>query len=341
MLSLEKSHRRRPVVRINHPRILPGIIALLILVIALTTTGKQSAPVSNGSISGRVLRADSNAPIPGAMITVIPNAQLDPNHTIRFLGARTGADGAYRFDSLPPQSYSVRVDAPGFVTEFHRPPVVLVEGQDVANLDVQLQPAGVIHTSGARVLRRTIAVISASTASRPATVNFWRPVGRAQWVCGPDLMYRDGDMARALGTNIRLPNEQSSLRDGGFDARRQSDGTILMKIGPKVWNAGSSTMCGGCDRTVFQILELDKNLNLITLLDLGTTLDQPGTSSQDYRISADWSPIVQFDDIPDQNGDDKWSSVTFCLESGAYSQCGKELDAKPPDPPLIRQFIGN
>ena len=151
------------------------------------TPSQQPATPSAGSISGHVFRADTGAPLSGAMLTLMPDPRTDPYHRVTFLGARTGPDGAYKFASLDPATYVLRVDDPGFVTGDHPPPIVLPAGQDIANIDFQLQPAGAI--SG-RVLDQS---------NHPVAGNFVRVMYRDSYVRGEAAMTDDRGDFRISG----------------------------------------------------------------------------------------------------------------------------------------------
>jgi hypothetical protein len=89
-----------------------------------------------------------------------------------------------------------------------------------------------------------------------------------------------------------------------------------------------------------KILTLDSNLNLISLLNLERRIGgDPESSSGDMTVSPDWSEIVEYVQM---GSDDEptWSSTAYCLKSGRYAECGRKKDVKPPDPPVIRQKLG-
>ena len=158
---------------------------------------------------------------------------------------------------------------------------------------------------------------------------FWRGIGATEWVCGPQLTYRLGNTIREFG---------STVSEEGFDARRTTDGKLLIKEGPEVWwSEFRSGQCGACPRMQLKILALDANLNLITLLDIGETIGGGYLpSSGDIAVSPDWSQVVEYQ----QDEKQAWSSVTYCLKSGLYTQCNRKVDVKPPEPPVIRQKLG-
>ncbi len=82
-----------------------ALITICVLVFAISL----SAQVRTGSISGRVVDPQGN-PLPGVSVTLIPSAGA-PMVSI------TGAEGAFRFMSLPPaKDYKIKAELTGFKT---------------------------------------------------------------------------------------------------------------------------------------------------------------------------------------------------------------------------------
>jgi len=163
---------------------------------------------------------------------------------------------------------------------------------------------------------------------------FWHQIGTTEWVCGPQLTYRSGMMIR------EYPEKVSK---DGFDARRSPDGSLLIKEGPLVWiSEFGSGQCGACPWTELRILAIDSNENLVTLLNLGSRIGgPPEPSSGDFSVSRDWSRIVEYDAKENDDGDEIWSSVTYCRGDVGYDVCDSKQEVKPPDPPVIRQLLEN
>jgi len=159
---------------------------------------------------------------------------------------------------------------------------------------------------------------------------FWQGIGAGEWVCGPLFTYRHGNTIREFG---------SEVSQEGFDARRMTDGNILIKEGPEVWlSEFGSGQCGACPRIQLKILALDSNLNLITLLDLGDTIGggELLPSSGDVTVSPDYSQVVEYLQTGPDDNHLTWSSVTCCLKSGSYTECGRKEGVKPPNPPVLK-----
>ena len=162
---------------------------------------------------------------------------------------------------------------------------------------------------------------------------FWHSLGADEYVCGPNLTYRKGDAIREFPMTVS---------EDGFDAKRTAGGTVLIKVGPRVWNPGTNSQCGACPRTDLEIYAIDKNMNLITLLSLGTVIGGGSPPwSQDFTVSADWSKVVEYDATQNEGGDEAWSAVTYCRGDLGYAVCDRKQDVKPPEPPVIRQLLGS
>jgi hypothetical protein len=145
-------------IRFHIPLALTGSVGLL-------EEGQQVLPLpslgpSMGSVSGHIYRADTGAPIAGAIIHLIhyfERAQFEGSApVISPQAARTGTDGAYEFASLEPGAYTVRVERQGFAPmSGHQPTetgpgpsqILLERGQHLGNLDYKLQPTGAISGS--------------------------------------------------------------------------------------------------------------------------------------------------------------------------------------------------
>lgn len=161
---------------------------------------------------------------------------------------------------------------------------------------------------------------------------FWRALGPDEWVCGPDLAYRKGETVRDLGFSTALVSGNDDLADTGFDAKKAPNGTLLIKVGPRVWVGGGLGQCGACPVVDFRMLGVDPNLNLITLLQLGDRIGDPNSPvNEEFSLSPDWSRVTEYD----ASSESEWSSVTYCLEGDHYRQCAQTKDVRPPGPSLL------
>jgi hypothetical protein len=160
--------------------------------------------------------------------------------------------------------------------------------------------------------------------------NFWHGIDTGEWVCGPHLAYRKGETTKQLAENVG---------EEGFDAQRMSDGTLLIKSGPRSYGENSMGQCGACPRVDMRIFSVDKDLKLSESLDLSSIIDTNG-QSEDFALSDDWSKVTQFEKAPDNNKGEPapWSSTTWCLEGKKYEKCKEKQNVQPPDRPLLKEL---
>jgi hypothetical protein len=137
-------------------RIAPPLCAAVLLTLAGITAAQtkeypQPSKLPLGQISGRVSRSDTGEPIPKAQVQLYP---ADPE-TVQAAGSerivRTGPDGMFVFPDLPAGTFGVTVWRNGFL-EYARQDdehdqrrfITLQHGQKLENLDLRLNPTGVI-----------------------------------------------------------------------------------------------------------------------------------------------------------------------------------------------------
>ena len=115
----------------------------LLLSLALAAALVQPGSASTIVLSGRVLEADTGAPIAGAQVVAFPS---EPRHSMQAPPtATTDANGRYQFDTLSSGRYHITVHKPGFAP-LDRPQleVEVKEGARHADVDVRLQKGAVI-----------------------------------------------------------------------------------------------------------------------------------------------------------------------------------------------------
>ena len=162
--------------------------------------------------------------------------------------------------------------------------------------------------------------------------NFWHGIGPGEWICGPELSYRESGTFQQLGQTVG---------EEGFDAKRAPDGTLLIKSGPRVYGSEfGSGQCGACPRVDMRMFSVDKDLNLHLALDLGGIVDNGTGQSEDFSLSDDWLKVSKFEQDPanDKGEPGPWSSTTWCLEGREYRKCGKKQNVEPPNPPLLKEL---
>lgn len=121
--------------------------------------GRAAAPA--GSISGHVYRADSGAPLAGAIVSLwlVPSPGAGnpfPNGPPLRQAARSGPDGAYKF-SVEPDVYGLKVERNGFVDGYY-PNISVAAGHSITDVEVRLRLAGTIsgsvHDQNGQPIRR-------------------------------------------------------------------------------------------------------------------------------------------------------------------------------------------
>lgn len=110
--------------------------ALIVLLIA-SAAALFGQAMETGTLRGSVLDS-SGASVPNVPVSVSNETKL----IVR--SVRTGADGTYLFQSLPPSTYQLAVEAPGF-SKVIQTNIVLHTGENL-RLDVDLKPSPVAST---------------------------------------------------------------------------------------------------------------------------------------------------------------------------------------------------
>jgi hypothetical protein len=139
------------------------ILKVLVVLIAVGLASPAIAQVQTGSI---LIKAtdQQGAPAPGATITITSSVLVAGSMT-----AVTDASGAYRFPSLVPGTYSVKVELQGFQTLI-REGIIVVVGQTTP-LDLSLKLAALaesVTVTGQSPTVDTTSGNSSSFRARPA-----------------------------------------------------------------------------------------------------------------------------------------------------------------------------
>ncbi len=113
-------------------------IVLLALALATLARGPAHAQITTGSLTGSVTD-NTRAVLPGVMISLSGQSLIGGAQT-----QVTDATGTYRFDRLPPGSYEVTFELPGFKTVVRRD--IRVSATFTATVNVQLEIGQVEET---------------------------------------------------------------------------------------------------------------------------------------------------------------------------------------------------
>jgi hypothetical protein len=140
------------------------LVALLRVLVAVCVLGASAARAQGtGSVAGRVFDADSGEPIAGASVVLQGAAPADGGAAFQQV-ATTGADGGYRFGSVPEGSYTLRFTKSGYRAS--RLADLTVQPGQVANADFPLPRAAT--GTAEQILELEAFAVEASTVEEGA-----------------------------------------------------------------------------------------------------------------------------------------------------------------------------
>jgi TonB-linked SusC/RagA family outer membrane protein len=192
-----------------------------ILVSATTTARAQDG----GTISGRVVDATTNAPIPSAQVQIVGTAR----------GSTTAEDGRFRIVNVRPGAYQVRVLRIGYQASTQ--PVTLANGQAIG-LEYSLTPAAV-------TLDQVVTLATGETTRK-------REQGNVVGTLTPEpaALATAGNMSQLLtgrvpGVDVATPGgtigSSARFRIRGASSLSLSNDPLLIVDGIRVENSSAST----------------------------------------------------------------------------------------------------
>jgi protocatechuate 3,4-dioxygenase beta subunit len=116
------------------------------MALAFTLT-QQTALPQQAAVSGTVLEAGSNMPVPGVQVTLMSFAlRPQPGRPPEPIVAMTDQNGRYRFDAVEPGRYRVSVQKAGFAPMLGPgfPEATLKAGERKTDLNVTIQRGAAI-----------------------------------------------------------------------------------------------------------------------------------------------------------------------------------------------------
>ncbi len=121
-----------------------GTLAAFLALVLCATAHAQSGKPAGATIGGRV--HDGDTAVDDAVVFVF---RADPGENVPVARARTGSDGGYTVEGVPPGSYRVQAVAPGLYADdddFGRfgAAVTVGEGDRVKGIDLTLRRGGVV-----------------------------------------------------------------------------------------------------------------------------------------------------------------------------------------------------
>jgi hypothetical protein len=167
-----------------------------------------------------------------------------------------------------------------------------------------------------------------------AEEQFWKTLADGSSVCGPQLAYRKGKIARA--SKIAIVKKY-------FNVKQLDDGWLMVRSGPDMSTQSplGTGACGSCPVVDFDMYTISPTGEVATALEINQefTGDEGQPADGDFAIAEDWSKIVYYERTAGDSGDDqdnKWSSTTYCLAGHVYKKCGEQKNVKRPDPPNFK-----
>ncbi|MBL8233945.1 MAG: hypothetical protein JNL98_35950 [Bryobacterales bacterium] len=156
---------------------------------------------------------------------------------------------------------------------------------------------------------------------------FERRVAEGEYVCGPELAWRDGEKFSSY--SVLLEPER-------FDARKQSDGSVIVKAGPVVtYSEFGSGMCGACPRVRVDLVRLVPNRPIEELWKVYEVVDNGRLEDIDVHIAADWRKFTIFRLPGLGENEGNWQAEDYCRVPKGYAVCGTRANVRPPSPRVI------
>lgn len=164
------------------------------------------------------------------------------------------------------------------------------------------------------------------------SVNFFTlQITPQELICGPRLAYvKDGAVYK--WQNFVIDSQKF------FDARKQGDGSTLVKEGPRVfYSYYGSGQCGACPRVLLNIYHIDTKNKVASEAFTYEGMTQTEISDIDIHVSEDWKTVTIFEEHSNYdtgNGGERnrWTKSDYCLDltAGEYNACGSQDPSPSP-----------
>jgi len=171
---------------------------------------------------------------------------------------------------------------------------------------------------------------------------FAREVGEHEYVCGPILRHKQGDKVKDLEIAENEHTFQVVIEEEkGFDARKLSDGALLVKDGPREeWSKYGSGQCGACPRAFARFYTVTPADQIKRVFDVFDVIGNE-ISDMDIQVSPDWSRIGVYRFASDwisgrQPTEPTWRDQFYCFKNGNYGECGPEGHDPAPEPRTLK-----
>ncbi len=159
------------------------------------------------------------------------------------------------------------------------------------------------------------------------TSYFEKPVGKTEFVCGPDLKY---------SANGRLFESDGYVHEDTLTFRALEGGRHVLKSGPvygtlSPFGAGE---CGSCPTASLTMFILDPATGVTEAFD-DTVMAGQFETDGDIQLSPDWRTITVYRMKGIEPGPAGWSFERYCLSGDEYAPCGSGPSGPPPKPRQI------
>jgi hypothetical protein len=151
-------------------------------------------------------------------------------------------------------------------------------------------------------------------------------LGKGEYLCGPFMSYRRGDVVRHFPFQLRPPQDEVSHSVvSPFPVKKLADGTRLIRYGPDqswspLWRRSYIVYS-------MRIYAITPALEAEEVLHLGVWSD--ALAGYGIEISDDWRTVTEF-----RQKDGPWTSESFCLSGHTYRSCARNSNSRPPKEPL-------
>jgi hypothetical protein len=158
---------------------------------------------------------------------------------------------------------------------------------------------------------------------------FTRQISDKELLCGPRLAYVKDDAVKKW-PDIFFDSEKY------FEAKKLTDGSLLVKNGPRVYYSYyGSGQCGACPRVMLLVYHLDLNNKVSSPAFEYHGTVQAEDNDIDIHVSENWQNITVYNQHVEYTKDEKswWIKKDYCFDppSRKYIECGiKDPSQAPP-----------
>ena len=222
--------------------------ALLLFIVSVVVAGGVASGQTPGGVSGRVVNANSQKPLKGAVVLI---EELKQNAT-------TDGDGRYAIANVPPGVYHLTVAAPGFtpqrveiavtataplVVDVAAPPEVhytevISVSPEARDLFTSYQPTAVL--AGQELSKELEGTLGATLNAQPGVAQRSFGPGPAR----PVIRGLDGDRVLVMENGQRMGDLSSQSGDHGVNVNPASASRIEVVRGPATLLYGANAIGG-------------------------------------------------------------------------------------------------